>query len=558
MQAGRGRDVSQARPLRFGTSGLRALVDEMTDMECAINTRGFCGFLRASGQAGADGLVSLGGDRRASTPRIMAAVAQGVRDAGFEVDYVGLVPSPALALHAMGAGRPSIMVTGSHIPEDRNGIKFTRPGGEVLKRDEADILAAVARARAAEYALDVGASLFGPDGALKQPVRLPAARPDAELRYIERYVKGLPADCLAGMRIVLYEHSAVGRDAFAVLLRALGAEVVGVGRSETFVPVDTEKVSAATRGLLQELARAHRPFAIFSADGDSDRPLLADEHGRFLPGDKLGALAAMFLEADFAAVPISTNSAVVDALQARGVEVALTRIGSPYVIAAMNERQAARPDSRVCAWEANGGFLLGSPWPIEGGSELAALPTRDAVLPAMAALLLARREGLTLSQLIDLRLPPRHNTAGVVDDQTPGCEAYTAELGQAVVRAFSPQGCAVIRARFASDGALASVWDERRCPVQDPATLQGWRGELEAIHGRVTRALGSDDGFAPIETLDFTDGIRVTLAGGEVIHLRPSGNAPEFRVYAEAETAARAEAIVAFKDRLVPRILADL
>jgi phosphomannomutase len=44
--------------------------------------------------------------------------------------------------------------------------------------------------------------------------------------------------------------------------------------------------------------------------------------------------------------------------------------------------------------------------------------------------------------------------------------------------------------------------------------------------------------------LDLTDGLRVTFAGGEVVHLRPSGNAPECRCYAEAADAARARALV--------------
>ncbi|MGO7770887.1 hypothetical protein ACC736_39275, partial [Rhizobium ruizarguesonis] len=36
------------------------------------------------------------------------------------------------------------MVTGSHIPADRNGIKFYLPDGEIDKSDEADITALAA------------------------------------------------------------------------------------------------------------------------------------------------------------------------------------------------------------------------------------------------------------------------------------------------------------------------------------------------------------------------------------------------------------------------------
>ena len=40
---------------------------------------------------------------------------------------------------------------------------------------------------------------------------------------------------------------------------------------------------------------------------------------------------------------------------------------------------------------------------------------------------------------------------------------------------------------------------------------------------------------------DLTDGLRIACASGRKIHLRPSGNAPELRLYVEAETREAAE-----------------
>lgn len=40
----------------------------------------------------------------------------------------------------MSDNMPAIMVTGSHIPFERNGLKFYRPDGEITKHDEAAIL----------------------------------------------------------------------------------------------------------------------------------------------------------------------------------------------------------------------------------------------------------------------------------------------------------------------------------------------------------------------------------------------------------------------------------
>jgi phosphomannomutase len=64
----------------------------------------------------------------------------------------------------------------------------------------------------------------------------------------------------------------------------------------------------------------------------------------------------------------------------------------------------------------------------------------------------------------------------------------------------------------------------------------------EVLLGRFFTA---EDGFSGVGRIDLTDGVRIIFASGDVAHFRPSGNADEFRMYAVADTAERAEAIVA-------------
>ena len=132
-------ELMAASGVAFGTSGARGTVEAMTDPVCYAYSRAFLQALADGAviQPGAE--VVLAGDLRASTGRILAAVARAVQDAGYRVTYAGRLPSPAVAFFAMQRGAASIMVTGSHIPDDRNGIKFNRPDGEVLKSDEAGI-----------------------------------------------------------------------------------------------------------------------------------------------------------------------------------------------------------------------------------------------------------------------------------------------------------------------------------------------------------------------------------------------------------------------------------
>jgi phosphomannomutase len=46
-------------------------------------------------------------------------------------------------------------------------------------------------------------------------------------------------------------------------------------------------------------------------------------------------------------------------------------------------------------------------------------------------------------------------------------------------------------------------------------------------------------------SLDLTDGFRASFENGDIVHLRPSGNAPELRCYAEAATPDAAESLCA-------------
>lgn len=526
-------------PLKFGTSGLRDLVEAMTDMECYINARGFIRFLKERGESRDDSLVAVGGDRRASTPRIMASVIKAIEDEGCKSEYVGLVPSPALVNLSIVKGIPSIMVTGSHIPDDRNGIKFTKASGEVLKSDESDILRNVASARQQEYSKSWEETIFSEKGMFQGGRHLPEAESEASEAYIKRYLDVFPDDALAGRKIVLYQHSAVGRDMIADIFKGIGADLVTVGRSETFVPVDTEKISDTTNKILLEAAKEHKPFAIVSTDGDSDRPLLADENGKFLPGDKLGALVSVYLKPDFAAIPISANPAVVKGLAREGIALKQTKIGSPYVIAAMNEELEKDRDAKVVSWESNGGFLLGSNWDI-GGKELMLLPSRDAVLPLLSAILLAIADGASLSETIEKRLPAFYTAAGVVDNKDKGLEDYTSSVGKEIIAKFSPKDPSITEISFESDPS--------------PEAL--------SIKEKLLKYFNEENGFGELIGVNFLDGVRMRFrtSGGkeEISHLRPSGNAPEFRNYAAAETEARAQELADKRYEIIPQIVADM
>jgi len=128
---------------------------------------------------------------------------------------------------------------------------------------------------------------------------------------------------------------------------------------------------------------------------------------------------------------------------------------------------------------------------LQGTRTLKALPTRDAVLPMLALLVLARQRGCKLS-------------------------ALSADLPQRFTASDRLQN-------FATDKSRALL---ARLLADTPALAQ---------------TLAPDAGA--VAHINQTDGLRVTLANGDIVHLRPSGNAPELRCYAEASTAERAKVL---------------
>jgi phosphomannomutase len=152
----------------------------------------------------------------------------------------------------------------------------------------------------------------------------------------------------------------------------------------------------------------------------------------------------------------------------------------------------ARGLAPVVGYEANGGFLIETD--IErDGRRLPALPTRDAVIVALALLGAARRRGIPVAALAD-ELPARFTCSDRIKD-------FPTELSQAHLAAFATGDAAADR---------------------------------DAAAGLFSGA------FGPVADVDHTDGVRITFASGEIAHLRPSGNAPELRAYTEAASAERA------------------
>ncbi|MCG7547215.1 phosphomannomutase [Pseudoalteromonas sp. Of7M-16] len=454
--------------IAFGTSGARGLVEQFTPAACYAFT---VAFIKAIETDFSFEKVAIAIDNRPSSAAMAKSISAMVNALGYDAEFFGVVPTPALALYSVQNRIPCIMVTGSHIPFDRNGLKFYRPDGEITKADELNIIKSDAEVVAPESEPELET--------------LSAAKD----LYIERYTQHFPNKPFSGKKLGVYEHSSAGRDIYKQIFESLGAEVISLGRSDQFVPIDTEAVSEEDKTKALNWSKELKLDAIFSTDGDGDRPLIADELGQWLRGDILGLVTAKYLGAKLLATPVSCNSAI----ESSGAfkQVVRTKIGSPYVIEAFcNQEESFKP---YAGFEANGGFLLGSDCYYADGL-YHALPTRDAVLPALVLF----------------------------------NESWSKQKAISTIISDLPK-------RFTASDRIKEI------PRETSLSLIDKLANSEDVRNELRQALVLE---GTLELTNAIDGFRMFFTSGEIVHFRPSGNAPELRCYAEADTQSRAEELV--------------
>ena len=545
--------------LKFGTSGRRFKVKDVPQLEIYAGALGELKYLLSipveQGGIRPGDPVYFAYDLRPSSTELVKdlgdrgelaqVIERAIADAGLIPVNCGDVPTPAVASYARQRGKACVMITGSHIPFDMNGWKTYGSRGELRKDQEATVTAAVEHERARLYDQPLAESPFDRRGQLKsghaelQPPDRAAAR-----AFVQRYLDFFGPQALGGTKVLCWQHSAVGRDLLPEVLGRLGADVRVDGRSSDFVAVDTENVGASTLSRIQEmLDRAHRehgflPDAIVSTDGDSDRPFVCvvakDSAGapraEFVGGDSLGMVAAQYFDPDAVVVPVTCNDSI-DRGPLRDRLQRKTRVGSPNIIDGM-EAATAQGRQRVCGFEANGGFLTGSDI-VVGGRTLPALPTRDAFLPTFAFLRLAKERGVPPAQLV-ANLP---RSSGAV-----ALSEFPREKARSIVKQVTPKDPSTVEVRFDSSSGGVSGFGAQG---ERLGISSAQEKELNGIRALLTPFFPKSRGFGDIVAINYVDAPRIFFSNGDIVHIRPSGNADDFRAYAVADSFTRKSELLA-------------
>jgi len=315
----------------FGTDGIRgtANVEPMT-AETALKVAMAAGARFRRGDH--HHLVVIGKDTRLSGYMLEPALTAGFIAMGIDVVLSGPLPTPAIAMLTRSLRADlGVMISASHNPYQDNGIKLFGPKGYKLSDEiEASIEAEVATGLAPRASSDL----------LGRAKRLD----DAGGRYIEFVKATLPRRLrLDGLKIVIDCANGAAYKVAPTVLWELGAEVIPLGVTPDGLNINQACGTVATAAMQREVVARGADIGI-ALDGDADRLLIADEHGRLLDGDQLMALiagswhAAGKVTGDGIVATVMSNLGLERHLQELGLTLHRTVVGDRYVVEQMRAR----------------------------------------------------------------------------------------------------------------------------------------------------------------------------------------------------------------------------
>lgn len=382
----------------FGTDGVRGVYGGpvMNEAFAARLGAAATAWIRAQREAAGERRpprILIGRDTRFSGPSLELALAAGIAAAGGEAASLGTLPTPAVAraVRLSGAALGAV-ITASHNPAADNGIKFFSAMGRKLT-DEAE---------AAIEALLPSAS----------PVLAPPPDLAVEASSMDEYIGAaaslLPADALRGWRIVIDTANGATVTTSPVVLRRLGAEVIGLGDRADGRNINAGVGSEHPEAMVARVREVGARLGI-AHDGDGDRCVLCDEQGVVLDGDEILTILATHalgqgrLPGGTAVVTVHSNLGVDEAVRAAGGHVVRTAVGDRYVVEGMERVRA------TLGGESSGHIVC---------MEIA--PTGDGLVAALKVIEVMLATGRPLSELRRvLRKFPQASTALTVPRKPP-------------------------------------------------------------------------------------------------------------------------------------------
>ncbi|MEO2266280.1 phosphoglucosamine mutase [Pseudoalteromonas sp. YIC-656] len=312
----------------FGTDGVRGLVGEYPiTPEFALKLGWAAG--KVFSKIGTRKVI-IGKDTRISGYLLETSLESGLIAAGIDVVLLGPMPTPAVAyLTQTFRAEAGIVISASHNPYHDNGIKFFSSEGLKLP-DEVELEIEAMMDRDMECV---------PSEKLGKARRLVSA----DGRYIEFCKSQFPqGKSLEGLKIVLDCANGATYHIAPAVMQELGAQVITFACEPNGLNINAKcgatDVAALKRKVLEENADVGIAY-----DGDGDRVMMVDHKGHIFDGDDIVYIIANLLHEQGqlgggVVGTVMSNMGLENALQAKGIEFARSKVGDRYVMALLKEK----------------------------------------------------------------------------------------------------------------------------------------------------------------------------------------------------------------------------
>jgi phosphoglucosamine mutase len=325
-----GRHGKEMRRKLFGTDGIRGVanVDPMTG-EIALQLGRAVAhlFKEVKGRH----RIVVGKDTRLSGYMLETALASGICSMGADVMLVGPLPTPGIAFITTSMrANAGVVISASHNPYYDNGIKiFSQDGFKLPDQMEHQIEELVLSNHL--HSLRPTANEVG------KAYRID----DAIGRYVVFLKNTFPNDLtLDGLRIALDCANGAAYRVAPAVFEELGAEIIPIG-----VEPDGENINADCGSLhpevISRLVLEKRADIGMALDGDADRIVFVDRHGKLVDGDHILAICGLQLlskkrlRKGTLVTTVMSNMGLDRAIKEAGGKVVRTRVGDRYVVEEM-------------------------------------------------------------------------------------------------------------------------------------------------------------------------------------------------------------------------------
>jgi phosphoglucosamine mutase len=252
---------------------------------------------------------------------------------GTTVGTLGVVPTPTVAWTAAATGAGGAMISASHNRYPDNGIKLFSPAGRKLDDDVEAALEATLDALVHGHREHDSSPTGDAIGTVE-------ANPEYLLAYAQSVEQSIEGRDLSGLRLVVDCANGSATTVAPHVLRRLGAEVVVLHADPNGTNIN-EGCGSTHPGDLQTAVVERGADAGLAFDGDADRVLAVDDHGRVVDGDQIIAINAIDLHergrlrSDTVVVTVMSNLGFRLAMNGRGIAVVETPVGDRFVLDAL-------------------------------------------------------------------------------------------------------------------------------------------------------------------------------------------------------------------------------